>query len=86
MQYLQIFPLSGGNPSCGVGFALAFEWEKSHQQSCEASTLREKSLQQSSDFEWGESTECHVCQKESVLSPPSEDLSRHTSWTCKKVA
>ena len=41
-------PPSGGNPSCGVEpprgnpynvvrFALAFEWEKSHQWSCEAS-------------------------------------------------
>ena len=37
----KIFSPSRKNPSCGVGFALASEWEKSHQRSCEASIMRE---------------------------------------------
>jgi len=32
----------GDNPYSGVGFALASEWEKSHQRSCEAEALRGK--------------------------------------------
>ena len=40
LRYLQIFPPSGKNPSCGVGFTLASKWGKSDQRSCEASTLR----------------------------------------------
>jgi len=33
------WPTSGGNPSSGVKFMVAFEWGKPHQQSREFGTL-----------------------------------------------
>ena len=53
LQYMQVIPSTRGNPDCEVGFASASKREISHLRSCVVMTLRGKTLQQSSDPEWG---------------------------------
>jgi len=56
LWYLQVISPNGENPEYGVGFAFASEWDISFAELCCQGSEREKSLQQSSKPEWGNST------------------------------
>ena len=44
MVSTNFWPPSGKNPNSGVGFMIAFEWEKSYQWRYDLGTLRRKIL------------------------------------------